>query len=836
MKNKIKRLFYIIVLFMLCLTNVDAKEMSLDEIPNNSYVIGKHIFTEQTTLLTKHIMLASKTITSNNLDDMIVYYKTPRGKWINGADGTAVEAPSKFDIDYIDLEIIETEFNISYILDGGTASNPLIYTALTDDFTLVNPTKEGYLFLGWTGSNGDTPELEVTINKGTTGDLIYIANWLLYGDINSDKELNATDLIFISQYLEGMVDFKPNQTLVADVNTDGEIDDVDVHILAKYVSNGGNKPDGYNISLPYDSGDKYTITYNLNNGSVPSRNPQTYAEISLPYELDNPEKEGYAFLGWTGSNGDTPELNVTLENGTTGNLEFVANWGLYGDANNDGVINDKDTTIILRYLSGKTTEINLITADVNLDGEVDDVDRNIILQFECGFIEKMPYDSGEKYTITYNLDGGINDYRNQTVYAEISLTTKLEKPTTEGYVFLGWTGSNGNVPQLEVEIDNGTTGNLEYTAHWIAKEDIPTAPIIKKSLSQANLYGTLQVEILACDETFCDNRMNKADGIELYEKTLDGYTLVQEMTNKKEYLFSVELNPGEARVFTARLYTMYNNALKVYSNYSNEILIRNENIITYDLNGGINANDNPIGYLGETPYDSLLKEPTKAGYTFIGWTGSNGDEPQLNVSISEETTGKLHYIANWELSDEGSIDKSIPLAPTLTEISGYGVINGVLEVLFDMCETGAYNYPDNIPYGAELYIKTKAGYTLVDSINNDSQLLGTVQPGETKIFVARVYVLDEQGNKVYSPYSNEIAVENKNIITYDLNDGVNNKLNPMQYSMYRPYDSLLETPTKEGYTFIGWTGSNGDTPELDVTIEQGTTGHLQYIANWELNN
>ncbi len=70
-------------------------------------------------------------------------------------------------------------YPITYDLDGGTASpaNPTSYTIATETFTLTNPTKDGYTFVGWTGSNGTTPELSVTIASGSTGSKSYTANW-----------------------------------------------------------------------------------------------------------------------------------------------------------------------------------------------------------------------------------------------------------------------------------------------------------------------------------------------------------------------------------------------------------------------------------------------------------------------------------------------------------------------------------------------------------------------------------------------------------------------------------------------------------------------------------
>ena len=69
-------------------------------------------------------------------------------------------------------------YNISYDLDGGTATNPATYTVESDAITLNNPTKTGYTFTGWSGT-GLTGEnnMTVTIAKGSTGDRTYTAHF-----------------------------------------------------------------------------------------------------------------------------------------------------------------------------------------------------------------------------------------------------------------------------------------------------------------------------------------------------------------------------------------------------------------------------------------------------------------------------------------------------------------------------------------------------------------------------------------------------------------------------------------------------------------------------------
>ena len=71
-----------------------------------------------------------------------------------------------------------TPYNISYNYNGGTnPGNPATYNTNTNTFKLKNPTKIGYTFKGWTGSNGRTPQTSVSISKGSTGNKSYTANW-----------------------------------------------------------------------------------------------------------------------------------------------------------------------------------------------------------------------------------------------------------------------------------------------------------------------------------------------------------------------------------------------------------------------------------------------------------------------------------------------------------------------------------------------------------------------------------------------------------------------------------------------------------------------------------
>lgn len=72
-------------------------------------------------------------------------------------------------------------YAITYNLDGGTASgNPDFYTVESSTITLNPPTRTGYTFIGWSGTDlSGSDNLTVTIPAGSIGNRSYIAHWSL---------------------------------------------------------------------------------------------------------------------------------------------------------------------------------------------------------------------------------------------------------------------------------------------------------------------------------------------------------------------------------------------------------------------------------------------------------------------------------------------------------------------------------------------------------------------------------------------------------------------------------------------------------------------------------
>lgn len=69
------------------------------------------------------------------------------------------------------------KYTIAYELNGGAAENRTEYTIEDRTFTLKNPTKDGFVFLGWTSESVTEPVRQMKVVMGTTGNLKFTANW-----------------------------------------------------------------------------------------------------------------------------------------------------------------------------------------------------------------------------------------------------------------------------------------------------------------------------------------------------------------------------------------------------------------------------------------------------------------------------------------------------------------------------------------------------------------------------------------------------------------------------------------------------------------------------------
>ena len=143
-----------------------------------------------------------------------------------------------------------------------------------------------------------------------------------------------------------------------------------------------------------------------------------------------------------------------------------------------------------------------------------------------------------------------------------------------------------------------------------------------------------------------------------------------------------------------------------------------------DPNGGTLV-DAPASY---QVFDGLtIPEPERPGFTFVGWTGSNGDTPQKNVYIRPGSYGSLYYQAQWEpiqevvnVKDTRVSAKFFKLDATSNEpISGavFSVFKADREKIATLDDASAFEAAlENAGWDAGLYDESaleKSGFTEV---------------------------------------------------------------------------------------------------------------------------
>ena len=688
------------------------------------------------------------------------------------------------DIVLVSFYEIDT-YNITYELNGGSVANPnpLSYTVESNDITLNNPTKEGYTFIGWTGSNGDIPS-DVVIPTGSTGDKTYTANY----------QINSYTLVIDPHGGE----YNGSTNPVPVTNDYGTIIVLDTPTRTGYTFSGWTLDGSGSLvgnSYTYEEGNgrvtanytpiDYTISYDLDGGSVSTSNPTTYNIESESITLNNPTKTGYTFDGWTGTDLSNKTETVVIPTGSIGNRTYTANYqinsytltvdpngGTYnGSSNPVSITNNYGTTITLDTPErlGYTFDGWTLTGDGSLVG-------NTYTYADGNGTVTANY-TVNTYTITYNgltdeEKAALNNPISYTVENTFTLNNPQDRLDADGDVYEAFTGwTYGQSTSENVTINAGTTGNLEFTANFIHVD--PDTYTIAYDLAG----GTVS-------ESNPTSYTKKTESFTLHNPTKEGYDFAG--------WIGTGLTTPTLTVTIPRLSTGNRSYTATYTpiNYT----------ITYNglTDEEKTALGNPTGYTIESS-DITLANPTREGYTFAGWTGSNGDTP-ANVTITHGSTGNKTYTANFVEN-------------------GYSInyeLNG-----------GSVSEANPISYTIE-----SANITLHNPTKNGYNFAGWTGTGLSELTTVVTIPTGSIGNRSYEAHYTPITYS---IVYNGLTEEEKTALgNPTSFTIETETFSLA-TPSREGYTFAGWTGSNGNTP-ASVTINQGSTGNRTYTANFTRNN
>lgn len=215
------------------------------------------------------------------------------------------------------------EYTIITLLEGGNAGSSEVYFYTVEQtVTLPTPTRTGYTFLGWTGEGITTPQPNVTIPKGSTGDKTYIENWKLT-EYNITMDLNGGSGQEKVVYTMTDEDFElptPTRNGYEFVGWTGERITTPQTSVKIPKGSTGNKAYTANWKVI-----RYTITLVTNGGAVIASIRYTVEDsVTLPIPPDRP---GYEFSGWVlDGSGQFPSTPMIIPKGSTGDRIYKAEW------------------------------------------------------------------------------------------------------------------------------------------------------------------------------------------------------------------------------------------------------------------------------------------------------------------------------------------------------------------------------------------------------------------------------------------------------------------------------------------------------------------------------
>lgn len=523
---------------------------------------------------------------------------------------------------------------------GGDPIRPIQYTVESEAFLLPTPVRTGYIFLGWTGEGITEPQKAMEIPQGSTGDRTYTANWQVI-EYTVTLDVSGGDPLDPITYTVETPVILPTPTSTGYTflgwTGEGETAPQPTVVLPKGTTGDKTYTANWEVNI-------YAITLDTSGGNA--LDAISYTIESDPIKLPTPTRVGYNFVGWTGEGITTPQTEVIIPTGSTGNKAYTANW--------EATV----YTIMLKNLpNGNETIPYTVEQEVKLPypekggyffegwsgtGMTGQEYYVTIPEGTTGNREYTAHWKPTTYEIAFLMNGG--EPLASIFYTVESPDFDLPIPVRNGYKFVGWTSDGITVPQEIVTIHQGSMGFRMYTAQWQEQLVEPTVvppPTIRVYCRDVDSKELLHIAVYTPSVGSEDFTLN-FDSIDV-----TGRKFVEAHDASGNKLTSITIPQGS---WGSREYDAYF-AKETYT-------------ITLDTNGGPAMS--PINYT-VTDSVTLRIPPDRPGYEFSGWVlDGSGQFPSTPMIIPAGSTGDRLYKAEWRLASY-----------TITYVSHGEVINRV---------------------------------------------------------------------------------------------------------------------------------------------------------------
>ena len=413
----------------------------------------------------------------------------------------------------------------------------------------------------------------------------------------------------------------------------------------------------------------YAISYTLNGGSI-SGQPTSYNVNTATFTLPQPTRAGYSFTGWTGSNGTTAQKSVSIAKNSTGNKSYTANWNL--------------NTYTISYnldggsMSGQKTSYDVTTETFTLLAPtktgytfagwtgtgLSATTKNVsVSKGSTGNRSYTATWTANKYTVSYNANGGSGTMETDTVSYGTSYTAKANGFSRTGYKFAGWTeNADGTGTSWTSWIGKSWTWTytknitlyaqwtpITYTVKYNANGGTGTPPSDTKHTY--NETGTVYPENALAKNTFTRtgysfsgwNASRENNGVTQWY--YDNWTWYEEGKNPsgtKKYTWGDGGDTHNATTVDGDVITM--NAQWELSTYN----------VIFDANKG-SGNMEKQTFTFDEEENLSVNSFTRTGYSFTGWntqadgSGTSYTDKQKVTNLSADGSDVTLY-AQWKIN------------------------------------------------------------------------------------------------------------------------------------------------------------------------------------------
>lgn len=750
-------------------------------------------------------------------------------------------------------------------------------------YTLPTPVYEGYTFTGWYDSAGSRYDAEVEMEYAWSGNMEFTAHW--DQTVVNVTFMDGGDVIGREEYYYGAYVNEPaaaNVPVPEGMEIEGWYTDPDFTAESKWNFDTMTVTDDVTLYVKFE-GQNYDVTFHGNGGSnADNGNSYTY---SVPYGNDSPvpasdyfTRDGYKFIGWSGTPYGKVEIGTDVQKiAVTGNADYYAVWARIMDWGEvaQNVIASGAEVKTEAYTENIANAVNSAHFLVRGDGTVLSVQPMYNLLPDSGYYEDL---------IEVALSSGGTAY----IWAMVKVVPQQLEITTDvsdSALYI--------VRDEPYTVTAGTAQHTYQTAHYV-KVTVEGAPNQEISIELANnngvlkQYGDITEDYHESTGTSTYTAVYEVVSIPADTQTItftatDGFGTtagVTETLNLRTivYAFIKDGDGSEVSVSNMALHTdydayelpplgfQYNEAQKAYVAIADKasgwdyLRVATEDGRSFDLYYTTGANGaETITYALESTTDGVVTiEYNFELYTIAANIYVNG---QLLTEVSASISGNYGELINWndlETQVRNAIERKYP-GSTVGDlaITYAGTDNTVALDYYG--QDYNWNWPSNTIY---VDVKTDMGYKVTFDLNYDTGTGSNVYTTQDVIYGEAAVKPDDPARDgwIFGGWYTESGCENpydfstpvtdnitlyakwaRNTYTVTFNNGYGDDYaagTPWapQYVEYQGYLAApTENPTRDGYSFLGWSTEPDGTTHWDFAQNQ-VLGSFTLYAVWEKND